>query len=124
MKAALLAGVGKYDLSELPPTMVLAMSIDGQPDYTYIRKLAESIVSITSKEHASAPVFLVVDVDVAKSLGGIIKEEIGLDRAVIAIDGIEVGDLDYVDVGKPMGASEVIPVTVKSLVFSIRSQSG
>ena len=124
MKAALLAGVGKYDLSELPPTMVLAMSIEGQPDYTYIRKLAESIVSITSKEHASAPVFLVVDVDVAKSLGGIIKEEIGLDRAVIAIDGIEVGDLDYVDVGKPMGASEVIPVTVKSLVFSIRSQSG
>ena len=50
--------------------------------------------------------------------------EIGLDRAVIAIDGIEVGDLDYVDVGKPMGASEVIPVTVKSLVFSLRSQSG
>ena len=71
-----------------------------------------------------APVFLVVDVDVAKSLGGIIREELGLHRAVIAIDGIEVGDLDYVDVGKPMGASEVIPVTVKSLVFSLRSQSG
>ena len=124
MEAALTAAVGKYDLDKLPSHMVLAMSIAGQPDYWYIRRLAESVVKSVADEPAGAPVFLVVDVDVAKSLGGIIKEEIGLDRAVIAIDGIEVGDLDYVDVGKPMGASEVIPVTVKSLVFSLRSQSG
>jgi ethanolamine utilization protein EutA len=63
-------------------------------------------------------------VDVAKSLGGILREEIKLDRAVVAIDGIEVGDLDYVDIGKPMGVSEVIPVTVKSLIFAVRSTSG
>ncbi len=124
MEAALAAAVGKYDLEKLPSSMVLAMSISGQPDYWYIRRLAESIIKSVADESSGAPVFLVVDVDVAKSLGGIIKEELGLDRAVIAIDGIEVGDLDYVDVGKPMGASEVIPVTVKSLVFSIRSQSG
>ena len=124
MEAALSAGVGKYDLSKLPSTMALAMSIAGQPDYWYIRRLAESIIKTVDDEPAEAPVFLVVDVDVAKSLGGIIREELGLHRAVIAIDGIEVGDLDYVDVGKPMGASEVIPVTVKSLVFSLRSQSG
>ena len=36
---------------------------------------------------------------------------------VIAIDGIDVGDLDYVDIGRPMGVSESLPVTVKSLVF-------
>ena len=124
MDAALATGVGKYDLAGLPSTMALAMSIAGQPDYWYIRRLAESIVKTVADEPADAPVFLIVDVDVAKSLGGIIREELKLERAVIAIDGIEVGDLDYVDVGKPMGASEVIPVTVKSLVFSIRSQSG
>ena len=124
MRAALAAAVGKYDLERLPSSMVLAMSISGQPDYWYIRRLAESIIATVEDEPAGAPVFLVVDVDVAKSLGGIIREELKLDRAVIAIDGIEVGDLDYVDVGRPMGASEVIPVTVKSLVFSIRSQSG
>ena len=124
MEAALSAGVGKYDLEKLPSTMALAMSIAGQPDYWYIRRLAESIIKTVDDEPPEAPVFVVVDVDVAKSLGGIIREELHLDRAVIAIDGIEVGDLDYVDVGKPMGASEVIPVTVKSLVFSIRSQSG
>jgi len=55
--------------------------------------------------------------DVAKSLGGILKEELKLDREIIAIDGIEVGDLDYIDIGEPMGITEVIPVTVKSLMF-------
>ena len=75
-------------------------------------------------EDPSAPLFVVVDVDVAKSLGGILREEIKLDRALIAVDGIDVGDLDYIDIGKPMGVSEVIPVTVKSLIFALRSASG
>ena len=52
---------------------------------------------------------------------GILREEIKMDRAITCIDGIEVGDLDYIDIGKPMGVSEVIPVTVKSLIFAIRS---
>ncbi len=125
MHAAIAAALGKYDLEHLHSEMALALSIDGQPDYGYIRKLAESIVAVVSPdEPAGAPAFLVMDVDVAKSLGGILKEELKLDRAVIAIDGIEVGDLDYIDIGKPMGVSEVIPVTVKSLIFATRSASG
>ena len=38
-------------------------------------------------------------------------------REIVAVDGIEVGDLEYVDIGRPMGTSEVLPVTVKSLLF-------
>jgi ethanolamine utilization protein EutA len=68
--------------------------------------------------------FIVLDVDVAKSLGSILKEELKIDRSVIVVDGIEVGDLDYLDIGKPLGATEVIPVTVKSLIFGMRSKSG
>jgi ethanolamine utilization protein EutA len=117
--------LGKYDVEKLNSNIALAMSVSGQPDYWYIRKLAESIQAVVdTSEPAEAPLFLLLDVDVAKSLGGILKEEIKLDRAVICIDGIEVGDLDYVDIGKPMGVSEVIPVTVKSLIFALRSSSG
>ena len=35
----------------------------------------------------------------------------------MVVEGIEVGDLDYLDIGRPLGVSEVVPVTVKSLVF-------
>jgi ethanolamine utilization protein EutA len=125
MQKALAAALAKYDVATLSSGMALAMSVAGQPDYRYIRTLAEAIDSIVDKsEPATAPIFLMLDVDVAKSLGGILREEIKLDRAVVAIDGIEVGDLDYVDIGKPMGVSEVIPVTVKSLIFAVRSTSG
>ena len=53
----------------------------------------------------------------AKSLGGILKEELNLERELVVVDGINVGDLEYLDIGRPMGVSEVVPVTVKSLVF-------
>jgi ethanolamine utilization protein EutA len=125
MRDALLGALGKYDMDHLNADMALALSISGQPDYAYIRKLAESIAGVVDMtEDPSAPLFVVVDVDVAKSLGGILREEIKLDRALIAVDGIDVGDLDYIDIGKPMGVSEVIPVTVKSLIFALRSASG
>ena len=63
------------------------------------------------------PLYLMLDADIAKSLGGILKEELSLPGAIIAVDGIDVGDLDYVDIGRPMGVSESLPVTVKSLMF-------
>ena len=58
-----------------------------------------------------------VETDVAKSLGGILKKELDLQQDVVVVDGIEAGDLDYLDIGRPLGVSEVVPVTVKSLVF-------
>ncbi|MCH8198799.1 MAG: ethanolamine ammonia-lyase reactivating factor EutA [Chloroflexi bacterium] len=121
---AILAALGKYDVVQLNGNMALALSVAGQPDYWYIRRVAEAIASVTADGPSGAPAFIVLDVDVAKSLGGILVEELSVDRSVIAIDGIEVGDLDYIDIGKPMGVSEVIPVTVKSLIFALRSASG
>jgi ethanolamine utilization protein EutA len=122
---ALTAALGKYDLTHLNSQLALALSVAGQPDYPYIRRLADAIVRLVEPNGSSgAPLFIVLDVDVAKSLGGIIAEELKVDRSVIVVDGIEVGDLDYLDIGMPMGATEVIPVTVKSLVFGMRSKSG
>ena len=46
-----------------------------------------------------------------------LKDEFKVPRDIIAIDGIEVGDLDYIDIGECLGITEVIPVTVKSLMF-------
>jgi ethanolamine utilization protein EutA len=108
----------KFDLTSFTPGLALSLSLAGQLDYKTIRKVAEGIAAIVrSCESAESPLYLALDVDVAKSLGGILKEELQLDRDIIAIDGIDVGDLDYIDIGAPMGITEVIPVTVKSLMF-------
>ncbi len=111
--------LAKFDLTTIDSGAALCLSVDGQLDYKNIREVAEGVAAVCrGSEGGRGPLYLVQDVDIAKSLGAILKEEIGLDRDIIAIDGIEVGDLDYVDIGKPMGTTEVIPVTVKSLMFS------
>jgi ethanolamine utilization protein EutA len=115
---ALKQALAKFDLSALTPELALSLVLDGQLNYQTIRQVAEGVAALCqSSEHRNSPLYLVLDLDVAKSLGGILKEELRMDREVIAIDGIEVGDLDYIDIGEPMGITEVIPVTVKSLMF-------
>lgn len=109
---------GKFDLEEFGPGLVLAMSITGQPNYQSLRKVAEGISEVINADSdIDDPLILILDMDVAKSLGGILREELGVRREIIALDGLDVGDLDYVDVGKPLGISESVPVTVKSLMF-------
>jgi ethanolamine utilization protein EutA len=115
---ALQQALAKFDLLCFTSGLALALSLDGPLNYKTVREIAEGVAAIcqNSASHTS-PLYLALDVDVAKSLGGILKEELKLDREVIAIDGIAVGDLDYIDIGTPMGITEVLPVTVKSLMF-------
>jgi ethanolamine utilization protein EutA len=83
-----------------------------------VRKLAEGIAEVLrDSEDNDCPLYLTLDLDIAKSLGGILRDELKIDRDIIAVDGIEVGDLDYIDIGECLGITEVIPVTVKSLMF-------
>ncbi len=108
----------KFDLTEIGPGIAIALSVPPQPNYATLRGIAEDLKSVADRasDHSS-PLLLVLDLDVAKSLGGILKEELGLAQELIAIDGIDVGDLDYIDIGRPVGVSEALPVTVKSLMF-------
>jgi ethanolamine utilization protein EutA len=115
---ALKQALAKFDLTSWGEGMALSLSLEGALDYKTIRAIAEGVAAVcAATANERAPLYLALDLDVAKSLGGILKEELKLDREIIAIDGIEVGDLDYIDIGEPMGITEVIPVTVKSLMF-------
>ncbi|MFQ6029943.1 MAG: ethanolamine ammonia-lyase reactivating factor EutA, partial [Dehalococcoidia bacterium] len=110
--------LAKFDLSGFGPGVALALSLPGPLNYPNLRRLAEGVAStVRDSATGETPVFIVTDLDIAKSLGGILKEEFLADRELVVVDGIDVGDLDYLDLGRPMGVSEVVPVTVKSLVF-------
>lgn len=115
---ALKQSLGKFDLTSWGEGLALSLSLEGQLDYKTIRGVAEAVASVCGVNDGDrSPLYLALDLDVAKSLGGILKEELNFEREIIAIDGIEVGDLDFIDIGEPMGITEVIPVTVKSLMF-------
>jgi ethanolamine utilization protein EutA len=116
VEQALRRALAKFDRADLGPGLALALPVSQQPDYALVRRLAEGIAAVAGRGEG-APLVLVLDADLAKSLGGILEEELGLARPVVAVDGIDVGDLEYLDVGRPMGVSEALPVTVKSLLF-------
>jgi ethanolamine utilization protein EutA len=61
--------------------------------------------------------FLMIDGDVAASLGRILHDELRLAGTLISIDGIALRELDFVDVGEWLNPPGVVPVVIKSLLF-------
>jgi len=117
VQEAMQGALAKVDLSSMIPGLAVALSLEGQQSYQSLRRIAEGIAAIAELADDGFPLYLVLNQDVARSLGGILHEELELPRHVVVLDGIDVGDLEYVDVGRPLGATQVMPVTVKSLLF-------
>ena len=61
---------------------------------------------------------LMIDGDVGRGLGRIIEKELRLDGKLVSIDGVQLRELDYVDIGGMLDPPGVVPVVIKSLLFS------
>ena len=64
------------------------------------------------------PLVLMIDGDIGRTLGHILEHELALGRDVVSIDGIELREFDFVDVGEVIRPADVVPVVIKSLLFS------
>ena len=64
------------------------------------------------------PLFVMLDGDIAQTLGAILREELDVQSEILAIDGVVLWDFDYIDLGRIRLPSMTVPVTIKSLVFS------
>ncbi len=108
-----------FDLVEGAGEVALAFRWQGVPSYERIAALGRGIVeALPMTLLNSRPVFLVLDGDIAHSLGALLKEEWQLSSEVLVIDGVSLWDFDYVDLGRVRMPSHTVPVTIKSLVFS------
>ena len=63
------------------------------------------------------PVVLVNDGDVGGLFGIHLKEDVHLPNSVISIDGIDLREFDYIDIGSLIASSGAVPVVIKSLIF-------
>ena len=115
----ILAHFEAFDLDPATDEAVLAFEFDRLPDYAAIRTLADGIVAaMRPRLDAGHPLFVMIDGDIAQTLGGILKSELGLANDLLVLDGINLRDFDYIDLGKIRLPSFTVPVTVKSLLFS------
>ena len=59
-----------------------------------------------------------IDGDIGKTLGRLLAYELDLKRRLISIDGVQLKELDFVDIGELLTPPGVVPVVIKSLLFS------
>jgi ethanolamine utilization protein EutA len=76
------------------------------------------VEGLSDKIKAGNPIYVMLDGDVAQTLGAVIREDCGIQSEILVIDGVMLMDFDYIDLGKVRIPSYTVPVTIKSLVFN------
>jgi ethanolamine utilization protein EutA len=110
--------VGRFGLASTDD-VVLALHWTGPPEYRRVRALAEAVAAgLSDRIAAGATIYLVLDGDIARTLGVILSEELGVVNDLVVLDGVVLRDFDYVDLGRVRQPSGTVPLTIKSLVFS------
>jgi ethanolamine utilization protein EutA len=98
--------------------VVLALTWSGEVTHPRLHALCEGVVSgLQQRIDAGRPVLVALDADIARNLGATLREEFELPVPVLAVDGLQLWDFDYIDLGRPLEPSNAVPVTIKSLVF-------
>jgi ethanolamine utilization protein EutA len=108
-----------FDLEEGASEVALAFRWTGAPSYLRIAAFARGIAAGLPQTIASGkPLYLVLDGDIAQTLGAILREELKIANEILVIDGVTLWDLDYIDLGRIRLPSHTVPVTIKSLLFN------
>jgi len=108
----------RFDATDVERTVALAIRWELGPSYPLIRTLAEGLVG-AMKGHIDngQPLVLVFDADIAKLMGNIIERELIPGAGIISIDGIDLKDFDFIDIGQELPDAKAVPVVIKSLIF-------
>jgi ethanolamine utilization protein EutA len=108
-----------FDLDPAVDEVALAFAWAGAPEYGRLRALAEGIAAaLAGRLGSGGALYVMVDSDIAQTLGAILRDELAVTSEMMIIDGVFLRDFDYIDLGKLRLPSFTVPVTIKSLLFS------
>jgi ethanolamine utilization protein EutA len=99
--------------------IALAFRWQGAPSYERLAAFAEGIRrGLSDRIARGQALYVMLDGDVAQTLGHILRDELEVKSELLVIDGVVLWDFDYIDLGRIRMPSNTVPVTIKSLVFS------
>jgi ethanolamine utilization protein EutA len=115
---AVRAALARADFEEGESPIALAFPWLGDPSHERLHAVANGICAALPRTlREKAPLVLLIDGDVGKSLGRVIRQEIAPAADVIALDAVQLKEFDYVDIGNVIELTNVVPVIIKSLLF-------
>lgn len=115
---ALREALDKMDLNP-QSTIAIALRWDGIPIYHRLEAVGRGIMqAVAPKGQRQSPLMLIMDGDVGELLGQVLHKELGLSGGLVSLDGVQLQELDFVDLGQLIDPPGVVPVVIKSLLFS------
>jgi ethanolamine utilization protein EutA len=112
------AALARADFEEGESPVALSFPWHGDPSHARLHAVAAGICAALPRTlQEQMPLVLLIDGDVGKSLGRVIRHEITPAADVIAIDGVQLKEFDYVDIGSLIALTNVVPIIIKSLLF-------
>jgi ethanolamine utilization protein EutA len=118
LAAAIRAGLDEIELDD-NAHLAVAFAWHGDPEHGRLKAAGQGVV------HALKPLqdkikllLLMIDGDVGKTFGRLMHRELNWPGKIVSIDGVELQELDYVDVGALIAPPGVVPVVIKSLLFA------
>ena len=108
-----------HDLVEGDSDVAISLRWGGAPAYRRISALAQGLLDgLPHTLKQGRNLYVVVDGDIALTLGHLLHEDSRVTGEVLVIDGITLWGFDFIDLGRIRMPSLTVPVTIKSLVFS------
>lgn len=99
--------------------VALAVRWPHGPAFRQLDALAIGVAeALRSARLQRQPIVLVIDVDIARLIGTLLVQRADGYRDILCIDGIDLQEFDYIDIGQVQPDSGVVTVVVKSLVFT------
>jgi ethanolamine utilization protein EutA len=127
--AAVASAIGKalrhLDLAETEAPVAIFVPWQGSATFQrldgFCRGIASGLGGLLAR---GLPVVLAGDGDVGGLLGIHFREEMRLPNPVISIDGLELKQFDFIDIGEMLESSGAVPVVIKSLIFPASAALG
>jgi ethanolamine utilization protein EutA len=117
--AAIRAHFTAFDIADGSGEVALAFRWHGAPSHERILAFAQGIArGVPNTLAHRLPLYIMLDGDVAHTLGAVLREELHVESEILVLDGLTLWDFDYIDLGRIRLPSNTVPVTIKSLVFS------
>jgi len=108
----------RFDLLDARGPVAIAAQWEGSATYRRIQAFCQGAVEAMQPHvHAGHPLILVFDSDIGGLLGLYFREELTAELPIVSIDGVELREFDYIDIGALIPTSGAVPVVIKSLVF-------
>jgi ethanolamine utilization protein EutA len=116
--ASIAAALRRLDLAEGASPVAVFVPWRGSATFRRLDAFCRGVVRGLAPGIARGqPVVLAGDGDVGGLIGIHLREELHLAVPIVSIDGLELKEFDYVDIGAMLEASGAVPVVIKSLIF-------